>query len=155
MKTCLVMITIIKLTQIYAAVIYKIASYVQTAWRFQLIFLIYIFGAMILQIKQKTKFWKIGPCAFNWVGIYPPNKLLCPPSKLFYPKKYGHYSNENGQFRPKVLSNFLYLRGNLLRPPKLDTPEILLSTGQKIMKWTVCTQWGRPKITTQSVHRIH
>ena len=25
----------------------------------------YIFGVMVLQMKQKTEFWKIGPCTFN------------------------------------------------------------------------------------------
>ena len=31
------------------------------AWWLQLKFWIYIFGVMILQMEQKTKFWKIGP----------------------------------------------------------------------------------------------
>ena len=35
------------------------------AWPFQQQFQIYIFGEMILQMKQKTKFWKIEPCNFN------------------------------------------------------------------------------------------
>ena len=33
---------------------YRITSYIQTAWPFQLKFEIYIFGVMILQMKQKT-----------------------------------------------------------------------------------------------------
>ena len=41
------------------------------AWQFQLKFQIYIFGVMILQMKQKTEFWKIGPCIFK---SYP---ILC------------------------------------------------------------------------------
>ena len=43
----------------YRQLQYKIASYIQTAWPFQLKFAIYIFGVVILQMKQKTKFWKI------------------------------------------------------------------------------------------------
>ena len=34
------------------------ASYIQTAWRIWLKSKIYISGVMILQMKQKTKFWK-------------------------------------------------------------------------------------------------
>ena len=44
---------------------YKIASHIQTAWPFQLKFEINIFGVMILQMKQKTKFWQVGPCTFK------------------------------------------------------------------------------------------
>ena len=35
------------------------------AWPFQPKFQIYIFGVMILQMKQKIKFWKIGPRTFK------------------------------------------------------------------------------------------
>ena len=41
------------------------ALYMQTAQPFQLKFEIYFFGVMILQMKQKTKFWKIGLCTFK------------------------------------------------------------------------------------------
>ena len=37
------------------------------AWPFQLKFEIYIFGVMILQMKQKTKLWKIELNTFNQV----------------------------------------------------------------------------------------
>ena len=40
-------------------------SYILMAWPFQLKFEIYVFGVMILQMKKKTKFWKIGPCIFK------------------------------------------------------------------------------------------
>ena len=54
------MVTIIKLTQ--AAAIYKIPSYIQMAWPFQLKFEIYILVVMIFQMKERAKFWKIGLC---------------------------------------------------------------------------------------------
>ena len=38
---------------------YKIALYVQTAWPFQMKFETYIFGVMILQMKEKTNFEKL------------------------------------------------------------------------------------------------
>ena len=63
------MVTIIKLiTFRYRQLqIYKIASYIQTSWPFQLKFQIDIFGEMIFQMKQKTKFWKkkIGRAPLN------------------------------------------------------------------------------------------
>ena len=41
------------------------------AWPFQLKFEIYIFGVMVLQMKQKTQFWKIGPCIFKEFHMVP------------------------------------------------------------------------------------
>ena len=35
------------------------------AWPFQLKLEIYLFAVMILQMKQKNKFWKIGMCTFK------------------------------------------------------------------------------------------
>ena len=32
-------------------------------------FEIYPFGVMLLKMKQKTKFWKIGPCTFKLISI--------------------------------------------------------------------------------------
>ena len=42
-------------------------TYIQKTWPFQLQFEIDIFGVMILQMKQKTKFWKIGPRTFKGI----------------------------------------------------------------------------------------
>ena len=68
MKTYLVMLTINKLTrQLQYIYMYKITLYIQTDWPFQLKFEIYIFGVVILQIKQKSKFWQIGSCTFKWL----------------------------------------------------------------------------------------
>ena len=54
---------------------YKFASYIQTAWSFQLKIWVYFFGVMILQMKQKTKFCKIGPCTFNSGGVWVRHEL--------------------------------------------------------------------------------
>ena len=72
MKKCLIMVTrIIKWSFIHvillATVIYKIAYQIKTVWQILLKFQIYIFGVMILQMKYKTKFWKIWPCNFKLI----------------------------------------------------------------------------------------
>ena len=53
MKTCLVMVTIITSfnSAIQATVMYKIASYIQMAWSFQMKFEIDTFEVKILQIR--------------------------------------------------------------------------------------------------------
>ena len=38
-------------------------------WPFQPVFWIYIFGVVIRQMKQNTKFWKIGPCTCIFKGF--------------------------------------------------------------------------------------
>ena len=45
-----------------------IAPYIQMAWPFQQKFHIYIFRVMILQMQQKTKFWKIQLSPLTWLG---------------------------------------------------------------------------------------
>ena len=39
----------------YSNALFKIALYIQIFWQFQPKFLIYIFGVMVLQMKQKKK----------------------------------------------------------------------------------------------------
>ena len=55
---------------------YKIASYIQMVWPFQLKFEIHIFGVIILQMTERTKFSKIESCIFNNVLFFKNNYIL-------------------------------------------------------------------------------